>query len=51
MPAVDEAAVSEVLVRLGQMATDLPQLAEIEINPLIVSAQGATAVDVRARLS
>jgi acetyltransferase len=51
LPAADQKAVLDVLIRLGQMAQDLPQLAEIEINPLIVLAEGATAVDVRARLS
>jgi acetyltransferase len=51
LPAVDEAAVVDILIRLGQMAVDLPQLAEIEINPLLVLATGATAVDVRARLA
>jgi len=48
LAAVDEAAVVDILIRLGQMAIDLPRLAEIEINPLLVLAGGATAVDVRA---
>jgi succinyl-CoA synthetase beta subunit len=48
LPAVDEAAVLDILIRLGQMAVDHPRLAEIEINPLLVLAEGATAVDVRA---
>ena len=50
-PAADRKAVLDILIRLGQMAMDLPQLAEIEINPLLVLDTGATAVDVRARLS
>jgi acetyltransferase len=50
IPAVDETGTVDILIRLGQMAVDLPQLAEIEINPLLVVAGGATAVDVRARL-
>jgi acetyltransferase len=51
LPAVDEQALLDILIRLGQMAADHPRLAEIEINPLIVLAEGATAVDVRARLA
>ena len=51
LSAVDEAAVVDILIRLGQMAVDLPQLAEIEINPLLVLPAGATAVDVRVRLA
>ena len=47
----DETAVLDILIRLGQMAHDLPQLAEIEINPLLALDKGATAVDVRARLA
>jgi acetyltransferase len=49
IPAADETAVIEVLTRLGQLAADFPQLAEIEINPLIVLEEGAVAVDGRAR--
>ena len=48
--AVDKTAVLYVLTRLGQIALEYPQLAEIEINPLRVSADGAIAIDVRARL-
>jgi acetyltransferase len=44
--------VVEVLHRLGQLALDFPQLADMEINPLRVwpEGQGAVAVDVRLRL-
>jgi acetate---CoA ligase (ADP-forming) len=51
IPAVDKEAVVQTILRLGQIAADYPQLAEIEINPLIVLAQGAVAVDGRARLA
>jgi succinyl-CoA synthetase beta subunit len=39
-------------MRLGQLAADFPQLAEIEINPLRVFADGhgAAAIDVRMRM-
>lgn len=52
LPPADEAAVRQVLVRLGQLAADFPALAEIEINPLRVlpAGAGAVALDVRARL-
>jgi acyl-CoA synthetase (NDP forming) len=50
MPPADRAAALDVIARLGQMAADLPELAEIEINPLRVleAGQGALALDVRA---
>lgn len=52
-PPTDRAAVVEAIVRLAQLATDHPQIAEIEINPLIVlpEEQGAWAVDARVRIA
>jgi acetyltransferase len=49
LPPADRDAVLEVLIRMAQLAADHPQLAEVEINPLQVLAegQGAIAVDVR----
>jgi acyl-CoA synthetase (NDP forming) len=51
IPPADRTAVFDVILRLGQLAADFPQLAEIEINPLRVlpAGQGAFAVDARAR--
>ncbi len=51
-PPADRAAVVDVIVRLGQLAHEQPQLAEMEINPLIAlpAGQGAWAVDARARV-
>ena len=48
----DRAAVIDTLLRLSQLATDFPQIAEIEINPLRVlsEGQGVIVVDVRAKI-
>ncbi|MBA4379858.1 MAG: hypothetical protein C0393_04100, partial [Anaerolinea sp.] len=46
----DAEAVKDVLMRLAQLAHDLPEIAEIEINPLRVLAKGAVAVDVRVKM-
>jgi acetyltransferase len=53
LPCADREAVLDALVRLGQLAADFPELAEIEVNPLRVMAQGqgAFALDVRARVA
>lgn len=53
IPPADRNAVMEIMLRLGQLAGDFPQLAEMEINPLRVleAGQGAFAVDVRMRLT
>jgi succinyl-CoA synthetase beta subunit len=52
LPPADREAVYQTLARLAQLAFDCPELAEIEVNPLRVLAQGqgAYAVDVRARV-
>lgn len=45
-PAVDADAVAEVLARVSQAAAALgPRLDTLEINPLIVTAQGVVAAD------
>lgn len=49
-PRCDLGAVADVLVRLGALADDHPEIAELECNPLIASPTGAVAVDARARV-
>lgn len=50
LAAVDSEAVALALLRLAALATLEPRLAEMEINPLRVTAGGALALDARARL-
>lgn len=50
-PAVDEASVHQVLVALSQLIAEIPEIAELDINPLIVNFEGAVALDARIRLS
>jgi acetate---CoA ligase (ADP-forming) len=38
-------AIADTLVALGRIAVEHPEVAEVDVNPLIVSADGATAVD------
>jgi acetyltransferase len=49
-PAVDREALEQVLLRVSEMACELPWIREMDINPLLVDAQGAVAVDARIRL-
>jgi acetyltransferase len=53
IPPADREAVLEILQRLAQLAFDLPEIAEIEINPLraLAPGQGAVALDVRVKLA
>jgi acetyltransferase len=52
LPPADRDAVIDVLLRLGQLAVDLPEVVEVEINPLraLPEGSGALALDVRLRL-
>jgi len=52
-PPSDLDAIAEILERTSQLATDFPQIRELDLNPLIVyqAGQGALAVDVRLSLS
>jgi acetyltransferase len=50
-PAADLDAVAQVLVATSQLLADVPELAELDINPLLVNHEGAIALDARVRLS
>jgi acetyl coenzyme A synthetase (ADP forming)-like protein len=49
-PDVDVAAVEEVILRTGRLAEDIPELVELDCNPVVASAFGAVALDVKLRL-
>ncbi|SEM46691.1 acetyltransferase [Pseudoxanthomonas sp. GM95] len=47
VPAADERAVALVLVKLAQLAADIPEIRELDINPLLADRDGVVAVDAR----
>jgi acetyltransferase len=47
---VDRLVLAGIISRFSQLLVDLPELREIEINPLMASPAGAVTVDARARL-
>ena len=49
-PAVDTAGLEALLVRLGWLAEQLPEIVELDLNPLITNAEGAVALDFRVRV-
>ena len=44
-------AVTEMLIRLGQLAADHPEIRELDINPLLADAVGIIALDARLRVA
>lgn len=50
-PRCDVAALEEMLLRIAALADDFPELAELDLNPVVVTADGAIAVDVKIRLA
>jgi acetyl coenzyme A synthetase (ADP forming)-like protein len=52
-PPADTEAVIDALLRISQLVTDFPEIAELDVNPLMVFEQGrgAMAVDMRLVLS
>ena len=47
VPAVEPDAVAMVLVRLAQMAADIGEIRELDINPLLADETGVLALDAR----
>jgi acetyltransferase len=50
VPAVKKDAVAMVLVKLAQMAADIPEIRELDINPLLADEAGVLAVDARVAI-
>ncbi|WP_127358603.1 acetate--CoA ligase family protein [Actinacidiphila soli] len=49
--AVDRWAVAEQIRRVSQLVTDFPEIAEVDLNPVIATSEGALAADIRVILS
>lgn len=50
MPAVNMQLLIDILVRVSNMACELPWIQEMDINPLMMDENGAVAVDARIRV-
>ncbi len=48
---VDVAALEALLLRVTRLADDLPEVAELELNPVIVAASGVTVLGATARIA
>jgi acetyltransferase len=47
VPAAREDDVALVLIKLAQLAADIPEVREVDINPLLADQNGVLALDVR----
>ncbi|HTW53996.1 MAG TPA: GNAT family N-acetyltransferase, partial [Stellaceae bacterium] len=50
-PAAAIDAITDVLIRLGELAADHPEIRELDINPLLADANGVVALDARIRVA
>jgi acyl-CoA synthetase (NDP forming)/RimJ/RimL family protein N-acetyltransferase len=50
-PAVDVAALEDLVARLSCLADDLPEVAELELNPVVVAPAGASVRGAAVRLA
>jgi acyl-CoA synthetase (NDP forming)/GNAT superfamily N-acetyltransferase len=49
-PAADLAALEDILLRVSRLADDLPQIAELELSPLLTPPDGVRAAGARVRV-
>ena len=47
---VDVEALQSILVGVGQLVVDVPQVSDLDLNPLLVAPDGVHCVDVKMRL-
>lgn len=50
-PKADRQALVAVLERVARIAEGVPELVELDLNPILVSSAGAVAVDCKVRLA
>jgi hypothetical protein len=48
---VSRAALADLAVRIGALADDLPEVAELDLNPVICRGENLLVVDARVRVA
>ena len=51
LPAVSRAALADVVTRIAWLVDHFPEIAELNINPLVCSEDELVAVDAKIRLT
>ncbi len=47
---VDRSLITSIIERVGQLVTDFPEISEVDLNPVVATANSAVAVDFRIAL-
>jgi acetyl coenzyme A synthetase (ADP forming)-like protein len=50
-PAADAGALVDLVLRLSRLADDLPEVVELDLNPVLARAESCVAVDARVRVA
>jgi acyl-CoA synthetase (NDP forming) len=50
-PKTDIAALEDLILRVGALVENHPEVVELECNPVLVTPDGAAAVDARVRIA
>jgi acyl-CoA synthetase (NDP forming)/GNAT superfamily N-acetyltransferase len=50
-PPADTATLADALLRVSRLADDLPEVSEMDLNPVLARPDGVWCVDVRVRIS
>jgi acyl-CoA synthetase (NDP forming) len=51
LPPVDVDALEDLLLRVGALADAVPEIVEMDLNPVVASADGVVAIDVKVRVA
>ena len=51
IPAADNAAIALTLVKLAQLAADIPEIREIDLNPMVADETGIMVLDARVAVA
>lgn len=50
-PPADMESINRTLIQVAQLVTDIPEIVELDINPLFADAHGVLAIDARMRVA
>ncbi len=50
-PAADLEAIASALLRISQLVVDVPEVQELDVNPLLADAEGVLVLDARIRVA